>query len=470
MLLAMLSVGLLLATAVLTARAETTPAGVNGKIAFLESEDDERRAIHVINPNGTGHTRLTSNQANNVSLAWSPDGGKIAFESDGDGRDNSYDIYIINADGSGRRQLTTGGTALPAWSPDGTRIAFVNGEVYTVNPDGTGLTRISRTEVSSDPAWSPDGRQIVFVGLADGHREIFKVNADGTGQTRLTTTAHSGGFNLDYRGPTFSPDGTKIAFESNRETHCQRVECGRIYAMNADGSELKLLTNDTGGSYAPEWSPDGTRIAFFSHRDGNYELYRINADGTGETRLTNNDVGDVNHVWSPDGTKIVVERQTGPNTLYIVDADNGSERFLAPGARPDWQRFPENVPPDCARVIAAPSELFPANKKLRVVTLAGATDPDGDEVAITIDHVSQDEPVRQKGDRTSPDARRASAHGIEVRAERSPRGDGRVYRVGFTASDGEGGTCSGKTIVSVPRRKKQAAVDSAPPDYDSFGR
>jgi Tol biopolymer transport system component len=465
---ALLGLPLLLAVWALPAPAETTLPGANGKIAFLESEYDERRAIHVVNPDGTGDTRLTSNQANNVWLAWSPDGRRIAFVSDGDGFDTSYDVYTIKADGSERTRLTsTGGASSPAWSPDGNEIAFADHDIYKVNADGTGLTRLTDIGRSWSPAWSPSGRQIVFVGPGDGQQEIFKVNADGT-ETRLTTTP--GRFNLDYRDPTWSPDGTKIAFTTNRDTRCQRVECYRIYVMNADGSEPAKLTDDRGGSFAPKWSPDATRIAFISHRDGNYEIYTVNADGTGETRLTRNNVGDVNAVWSPDSTKIVVQRQTGPGALYVIDADHGSERFLAAGARPDWQRLAANGPPDCTGTVARPRTLFPANHRFRLVTLAGATDPDGDAIAIRIKRVRQDEPVTAKGGSTSPDARPApEPHQVQVRAERSPRGDGRVYRIGFTASDGNGGTCSGTATVTVPRHKRQTAIDSAPPSYNSFG-
>jgi hypothetical protein len=77
-----------------------------------------------------------------------------------------------------------------------------------------------------------------------------------------------------------------------------------------------------------------------------------------------------------------------------------------------------------------------------------------------------------KGDgNTSPDAKRATAGSqVFLRAERSGKGNGRIYRLAFTASDGRGGTCEGTATVAVPRKKKRPAVDSAPPSYNSFGR
>jgi Tol biopolymer transport system component len=469
----LLGVLLLLAVPAMPAGAHTTFPGANGKIAFLETEYYDRSAIHVINPDGTDDTSLTSNQASNQAPAWSPDGRRIAFTSDGDGRDNSYDVYTINADNGERTRLTsTGNASSVSWSPDGNKIAFADYDIYTVNADGTGLRTVSDAGRSWDPAWSPNGRQIAFVGIGDGHQEIFKVNADGTEQTRLTTTT-SGRSGLDYIDPTWSPDGTKIAFTTNRDTGCQLRSCYRIYVMNADGSQPTRLTSYTGGSWHPVWSPDATEIAFINVRDGTYEIYVMKADGTGQRRLTNNDVDDFNHVWSPDGTKIAIERDPGAtalNRLYVVDVDDGSERFLASGARPDWGRLRVNAPPICTGVVATPSVLWPPNHSFRLVGLAGGTDPDGDEVAITIDDVRQDEPLTSRHDRTSPDAALgARSDQVQLRAERSPRGDGRVYRIDFTASDGNGGSCSGTVTVTVTRHKRQDAVDSAPPSYSSFG-
>jgi hypothetical protein len=96
-------------------------------------------------------------------------------------------------------------------------------------------------------------------------------------------------------------------------------------------------------------------------------------------------------------------------------------------------------------------------------TLSGATDPDGDAVRITVTGVTQDEPVGRR-----PDARAAaSSNQVELRGRRWNKGDGRVYRIAFTASDGTD-SCSGVATVEVRRKKKQPAVDSAPPSYDSF--
>jgi hypothetical protein len=132
-----------------------------------------------------------------------------------------------------------------------------------------------------------------------------------------------------------------------------------------------------------------------------------------------------------------------------------------------------NSPPDCSGVTATPSRLWPPNHKLRLVKLSGATDPDSDTVTLTITAVRQDEPLNGLGDGdTSLDARAAgSSDKVLVRAERSGKGNGRVYRIAYEVSDGKGGSCSGTVAVGVPKSMGRASVpvDSAPPSFDSFG-
>ena len=105
------------------------------------------------------------------------------------------------------------------------------------------------------------------------------------------------------------------------------------------------------------------------------------------------------------------------------------------------------------------------------MSLAGATDPDGDPVTLAVTGVTQDEPLNGRADgNTSPDARRgAASNRVLLRAERSGRGDGRVYRIAFRGSDAKGGTCTGVARVEVPRKRGRRAVDSGRV-VDSFGR
>ena len=118
-----------------------------------------------------------------------------------------------------------------------------------------------------------------------------------------------------------------------------------------------------------------------------------------------------------------------------------------------------NHNPICTSVTGGPN-LWPPNHKLRLITLTGATDPDGDPVTLTVAHVTQDEPLDGLGDgNTSPDATLGPASNqVNLRAERSGTGDGRVYRISFTGSDGRGGTCAGTARVGVPHDQGKGSV------------
>ena len=140
-----------------------------------------------------------------------------------------------------------------------------------------------------------------------------------------------------------------------------------------------------------------------------------------------------------------------------------------------------NQPPDCSAVSATPGTLGQMRDKMALVTLSGATDPDGDTLSYHIDGVTQDEYVTGVGDDTSPDAALTSAgadsNQVLLRSEANPRFNGRVYRIAYTVSDGQGASCyatagpNGATTakVSVPRKKGTSAIDDGnATSWDSF--
>jgi hypothetical protein len=145
-------------------------------------------------------------------------------------------------------------------------------------------------------------------------------------------------------------------------------------------------------------------------------------------------------------------------------SDGGGE-----GSVVECSTFHVNAPPDCSALVATPNSLWPANHKLRLVTVTGASDPEGGAVTTTATGVTQDEPVNGLGDGDqSPDAVLGPASNqVRLRAERSGTGNGRVYRIAVTAEDELGLTCSATVRVAVPHDQAHAAVDSAPPSFDS---
>lgn len=130
-----------------------------------------------------------------------------------------------------------------------------------------------------------------------------------------------------------------------------------------------------------------------------------------------------------------------------------------------------NHNPDCTGASTGFGDLWPPNHKYVSGQISGVTDTDGNPLTLTITGITQDEPVDDKADgNTSPDATIGSGGAFQVRAERSGQGDGRVYRIAFTASDGRGGQCSGVATVGVPHDQggMPIPIDSAPPSYNSL--
>jgi Tol biopolymer transport system component len=276
--------------------------------------DEVRSEIYIMNADGSGQTRLTTNpQTAHFNPAWSPDGTQIAYAA---GPAGHLQISLMGPDGSTATQLTesTGDNWAPAWSPDGRSIAFTSGrdgnpEIYLMNADGSGQTRLTNnTAQDSFPTWSPDGHTIAFTSNRDGRRQVYEMRPHGSGQARLTDNKSEDSF------PAWAPDGRTIAFMSQR--HGQ----DEIYVMNADGSGSTRLTNDNANDRFPRWSPDGRTITLVSNRDSNWDIYTMNADGSGQTNLTKSPGMEDSGVrsWSPDGRKIAFNAAGHPHVpLYL---------------------------------------------------------------------------------------------------------------------------------------------------------
>ena len=258
----------------------------NNKIVFTSDRDGlASKEIYLMNPDGSGQSRLTNNSWVDESPTISSNGMKIAFGSTRSG-DTHQEIYLMNADGTGQTRLTSdpaighGNKNDPVWSPDGGRIAYSSSgatpaqHIYVIDAvPGSIASQLTYGELEYSPAWSPDGTRIAFVSGSAATRSIHIINADGTGEVSITPSAAS------FETPNWSPDGTRIVFAKFVGLTTE------IFVINADGSGETRLTNNDWTDRNPSWSGDGTQILFESWRETT-QLWSMCIDGSRQTQLT----------------------------------------------------------------------------------------------------------------------------------------------------------------------------------------
>jgi len=311
--LALLASAAVATVAVLAGAAPSAQAswpGLNGWQSFSSNRLGTAASgdIFAMPPFGAPEVRLTDARPDDAQSAWSPDGRRIAFKSR---RDGNNELYVMKADGSGETRLTSSpavSEGQPAWSPDGTRLLYrktpdnpitQNADLWQidVNPAAPNPRPVlERTGDERYPSWSPDGTKVVFRGDHDlvdhsGDEELYLMNADGTGVVQLTNN------NVFDSAPAFSPDGSRILFESARDSgDALRLD---IYVMDTDGGNVRRLTSDPAHDEGAVFSPDATKILFTSERGGSSDIYVMKADGSGVRRRTDDPARDESPDWQP---------------------------------------------------------------------------------------------------------------------------------------------------------------------------
>ena len=270
----------------------------NSNIAFVSTFGKGKKEIIICNFDGSDPKRIT--YKNNISLspAWSHSGKKLAFVSYARG---PQELYIKNLKTDQTSVMNFNGLNIaPEWAKKSDKKLAVtlaisgDQEIYFINAYGKIIKRLTKKYgIDISPTFSPDGTKMAFVSDRAGTPQIYIKNLKIGTVKRLT---YVGRYNTS---PAWSPFGDKIIFES---FDGKKKEIN-IFIINADGSNLMQLTSKNGYNESPSWSPDGSLIVFSSNRAGKSKIYIMNNIGTEQRRLLTYKGEQFSPVWSPANVK-----------------------------------------------------------------------------------------------------------------------------------------------------------------------
>ena len=225
--------------------------------------------------------------------------GKIAFDRYSNGSVFA-DIYTMKPDGSDLTNLTRRSPqdddVQPAYSPDGKRIAWTRGDhVWLMNADGSKKRRLTRNGDNTGVAFSPSGKKLIWTHHVNLQSEITVMKTDGTGKRKL---------GVEGLNPAYSPDGQWIAYDRHDGVGTD------IYTVFRNGeSELNLTASQAGSALHPDWSPDGQTIVYYRAVSESYDIYSMDQDGGDVLPLVQGTADQMYPVVSPDGDQILFQNR-----------------------------------------------------------------------------------------------------------------------------------------------------------------
>lgn len=408
----------------------------HGKIYFRRRIDAQRIESWQMNTDGSDLRRANAEIKDLQTGRWSPDGKKVLFTKDGDGRT----FYLADANGANEIVLPF----IPGnmdWSPDGSQFVYQSEKdekgnhqiyLYTIaKSENVNLTK-SESFGNADPSFSYDGKQIAFVSWRDGNTEIYTMNTDGSGLRRVTN--HPAFDNY----PVFSPDGTAIAFQSNREN-----ELTEIYLQNLnDSSPPRKISNfEAEMGIAPKcWSADGAEILFWKKQNGKAQIVRARVEPYPSRLVLSDAESDLSSPrLSPDGVSILYQARfaDGSYELRLTDVQKRSVKTIFKTA-PDFPLnfgFAPAFSPDGGRIVfnnrtSGNSEIFIIStdgSNLQKLTNEPLPDlnptfsPDGNEIIFERNFYGKSSLYRMNADGTEQ-RRLTEKEGYEISPAVSPDG------------------------------------------------
>jgi TolB protein len=285
----------------------------DNKIRFIRYVTNTRAESWIMNSDGSDQHRANDQIKNLQTGQWSPDGNKVVFVKENEGRRN---VYLANADGSNEKKLPLNYPPTD-WSPDGTSFVYSanvggsNYDIFIYDIASEKSTNISNSPAfDADPLFSPDGTMIAFASDRDGNSENYVMNVDGSNVRRVTFHPAVDAF------PVISPDGTQLIFDSNRDEENTDIY---IRNLNDDRPLIKLTDLPSNEEHRSNcWSPDGTKIVITSDQSGKSNIYVFNVESSKPQLFISDENADLQYpAFSGDGKTLVYQARSADRSLEL---------------------------------------------------------------------------------------------------------------------------------------------------------